>query len=184
MQLFPYSSADPTRSVSDGLILAVGRIALHECMYGNRDEANVIHRPAQRRMIDLRGGMTNLNFPDLVKRLMRWSDRVMSLQGNTPRLLPDDELERNRVGESVDDAARVYKGREPSRVSSSSFARQRSRRYEDEHVLIINNLSRFSQPAELDLSHYNGWTPVEMFGETRFPPIGDLPYFITLVSSV
>jgi maltose alpha-D-glucosyltransferase/alpha-amylase len=22
--------------------------------------------------------------------------------------------------------------------------------------------------------------PVEMIGETRFPPIGDLPYFITL----
>ncbi|KAM3422034.1 hypothetical protein BST61_g2410 [Cercospora zeina] len=79
----------PARSISDGLILAVGRIALHECMYGNRDAANHIHRPAQRRMIDLRGGMKELHFPPLVKRLMRWSDRVMSMYGNTERMLPD-----------------------------------------------------------------------------------------------
>lgn len=83
--------SDPERSISDGLILAVGRIALHESMYGNRTAAMQIHRPAQRRMIDLRGGMRNLDFPDLVKKLMRWADNVMSVQGNTDRLLPDDE---------------------------------------------------------------------------------------------
>ncbi len=55
-----------------------------------------------------------------------------------------------------------------------------TRRYEDEHVLIINNLSRFPQPCEIDLRHYNGWTPVEMFGDTSFPRIGELPYFVTL----
>ncbi len=32
----------------------------------------------------------------------------------------------------------------------------------------------------LDLSRYEGHTPVEMFGDTRFPPIGELPYFVTL----
>lgn len=48
------------------------------------------------------------------------------------------------------------------------------------HVLCINNMSRFSQPAELDMSRYSGYTPVDMFGETRFPKIGELPYFITL----
>jgi maltose alpha-D-glucosyltransferase / alpha-amylase len=47
-------------------------------------------------------------------------------------------------------------------------------------VLVINNLSRYVQPVELDLRHYDGWTPVEIFGETRFPPIGELPYFLTL----
>jgi hypothetical protein len=86
---------DPKRSAGDGLILAVGRIALHECMYGDRNAANTIHRPAQRRMIDIRGGMTKLGFPNLVKSLMRWADRVMSMQGNTSRLLPDDEDEGN-----------------------------------------------------------------------------------------
>ncbi len=54
------------------------------------------------------------------------------------------------------------------------------RQYEGQHVLIVNNLSRFVQPVELDLSTYKDATPVEMIGEVRFPPIGDLPYFITL----
>ncbi|KAI5361101.1 hypothetical protein Slin15195_G122130 [Septoria linicola] len=96
---------DPKRCTSDGLILAVGRIALHECIYGNRDEADLIHRPAQRRMIDMRGGMSTLEFPELVKRLMRWSDRVMSMQGGTQRLLPDDEERESRsygIYESLD----------------------------------------------------------------------------------
>jgi maltose alpha-D-glucosyltransferase/alpha-amylase len=53
------------------------------------------------------------------------------------------------------------------------------RRYEDETLLIVNNLSRFSQPVELDLREFNGWTPVELFGETRFPRIGELPYMLT-----
>ncbi len=51
---------------------------------------------------------------------------------------------------------------------------------DDRHILCVNNLSRFSQPAELDLRAFAGRTPVEMFGEIRFPPIGELPYFITL----
>ncbi len=52
--------------------------------------------------------------------------------------------------------------------------------YEDEHILVIANLSRFAQAVEIDLSEYNGWVPTEMFGSTDFPPIGELPYFITL----
>jgi maltose alpha-D-glucosyltransferase/alpha-amylase len=55
-----------------------------------------------------------------------------------------------------------------------------TRRYRDQHVLIVNNLSRFVQPVELDLSRYNGALPVEMIGETVFPAIGDLPYFVTI----
>ncbi|KAB8140853.1 maltose alpha-D-glucosyltransferase [Chloroflexia bacterium SDU3-3] len=52
----------------------------------------------------------------------------------------------------------------------------------DEHetLLCVNNLSRFVQPCELDLSQFSGDTPVELFGETVFPKIGELPYFITL----
>jgi len=55
-----------------------------------------------------------------------------------------------------------------------------TRRYEGHCALIVNNLSRFSQPVELNLSEFNGAVPVEMLGEVRFPPIGELPYFITL----
>jgi maltose alpha-D-glucosyltransferase/alpha-amylase len=54
------------------------------------------------------------------------------------------------------------------------------RRYEDECILVIANLSRFVQCAELDLSALRGMVPIELFGGTEFPPIGELPYFITL----
>src|SRR5205085_3872760 len=54
------------------------------------------------------------------------------------------------------------------------------RSYEDEQVLCLANLSRTTQPAELDLTAFKGMTPVEMLGLTEFPRIGDLPYFLTL----
>lgn len=54
------------------------------------------------------------------------------------------------------------------------------RSYQDETLLIVNNLSRYSQPLELDLRQYNGWTPVELMGSVKFPAIGELPYFLTL----
>jgi maltose alpha-D-glucosyltransferase/alpha-amylase len=54
------------------------------------------------------------------------------------------------------------------------------RRYEDECIFVIANLSRFVQCAELDLSPLKGMVPIELFGRTEFPPIGELPYFITL----
>ncbi len=54
------------------------------------------------------------------------------------------------------------------------------RRYGDETFLAVANLSRFSQPAELDLSEFEGRMPVEMLGTVEFPKIGKLPYFITL----
>ena len=54
------------------------------------------------------------------------------------------------------------------------------RSWEDQQVLCVNNLSRFSQYAELDLSDYNGRTPVDMFGNTPFPKIGELPYLVTM----
>ena len=54
------------------------------------------------------------------------------------------------------------------------------RRWRGEVILCVANLSRYIQPAELDLRDFNGWTPVEMFGHNEFPPIGELPYFLTL----
>jgi maltose alpha-D-glucosyltransferase/alpha-amylase len=54
------------------------------------------------------------------------------------------------------------------------------RRYEDEVILCVANLSRFAQPVELDLREFEGSTPVELYSEAPFPPIGELPYFLTL----
>ena len=54
------------------------------------------------------------------------------------------------------------------------------RTYDDETVLCVANMSRAPQPAELDLSAHKGRMPVELLGQSVFPPIGDLPYFITI----
>jgi maltose alpha-D-glucosyltransferase/alpha-amylase len=54
------------------------------------------------------------------------------------------------------------------------------RRHDDEQILCVANLSRSTQPVELDLSPFKGLTPVEMLGLTEFPRVGDLPYFLTL----
>jgi maltose alpha-D-glucosyltransferase / alpha-amylase len=54
------------------------------------------------------------------------------------------------------------------------------RSYGSEQILVVANLSRFVQYVELDLSRYKGMAPVELFGRSLFPPIGDLPYLLTL----
>jgi maltose alpha-D-glucosyltransferase/alpha-amylase len=54
------------------------------------------------------------------------------------------------------------------------------RRYDDEVILVVANLSRFAQVAELDLSAFPGMVPVEMLGRTPFPPIDERPYRVTL----
>jgi maltose alpha-D-glucosyltransferase / alpha-amylase len=51
---------------------------------------------------------------------------------------------------------------------------------DDDVVLCVNNLSRFPQPIELNLQHWNGYTPVELTGQVKFPRIGNLPYLLTL----
>ena len=50
----------------------------------------------------------------------------------------------------------------------------------DEQVLCVTNLSRAAQPVELDLVAYKGQVPVEMLGRSSFPPIGEMPYLLTL----
>src|SRR6266508_4646562 len=54
------------------------------------------------------------------------------------------------------------------------------RRYEDEIVLVIVNLSRFAQSAELDLSRFAGYVPMEVFSRNLFRPIRKSRYVITL----
>jgi maltose alpha-D-glucosyltransferase/alpha-amylase len=54
------------------------------------------------------------------------------------------------------------------------------RRYEDQQILVVANLSRFTQYAEFDLAAYAGLVPREAFGHTRFPPIGTAPYMLSL----
>jgi maltose alpha-D-glucosyltransferase/alpha-amylase len=54
------------------------------------------------------------------------------------------------------------------------------RQHEDETVLVVANLSRRVQYVELNLASYKGRAPLELFGQTKFPAVGDLPYLLTL----
>jgi maltose alpha-D-glucosyltransferase/alpha-amylase len=54
------------------------------------------------------------------------------------------------------------------------------RSYEGRTVLCVFNLSRSAQAAQLDLTRLKGHTPVELLGRSAFPPIGELPYLVTL----
>jgi len=49
-----------------------------------------------------------------------------------------------------------------------------------EQVLVVANLSRYAQACEVDLSDYVGRFPVELFGRSTFPRVGDQPYLLTL----
>ena len=54
------------------------------------------------------------------------------------------------------------------------------RRFEDDTVLCVANLSRFAQPVELGLDTFEGLRPVEMTGNVAFPPISRGAYPLTL----
>ena len=70
----------------------------------------------------------------------------------------------------------TFESLHPQNKSVLVFVRQ----YRDETILCVNNLSRYSQYAELDLSKYEGQTPVDVWSGKAFPRIGDRPYLITL----
>ena len=65
---------------------------------------------------------------------------------------------------------------EPSNTHVLAYLREG----EGQPILVVNNLSRFSQPVELHLARFRGWIPVEMFGHARFPPIGEGPYLMAM----
>ncbi|MDZ7680070.1 MAG: maltose alpha-D-glucosyltransferase [Acidimicrobiales bacterium] len=69
---------------------------------------------------------------------------------------------------------------EPDNPKVLAFTRTLEEDGNTSRLLIVANLSRHPQPVELDLRHLQGLQPVEMFGHTRFAPIGELPYYLTL----
>ena len=54
------------------------------------------------------------------------------------------------------------------------------REHEGTSILCVANLSRFAQYVQLDLSRFLDCVPVELIGRVHFPPIGELPYLLTL----
>ncbi|HAX16502.1 MAG TPA: maltose alpha-D-glucosyltransferase, partial [Leeuwenhoekiella sp.] len=64
----------------------------------------------------------------------------------------------------------------PSNAKILAFTRT----YEDETILVLANLSRFSQAVELELEDYIDYIPVEVFSHNKFPRITNRPYLFTL----
>jgi maltose alpha-D-glucosyltransferase/alpha-amylase len=54
------------------------------------------------------------------------------------------------------------------------------RESDGEVILCVANLSHSAQAVELDLAQFKGRVPVEILGRSAFPPLGDLPYLVTL----
>jgi len=54
------------------------------------------------------------------------------------------------------------------------------RKYEDETILVLVNLSRFAQMVEINHPLYTGYVPVDLFSRNRFPTIKESPYVIIL----
>jgi maltose alpha-D-glucosyltransferase / alpha-amylase len=69
-----------------------------------------------------------------------------------------------------------YQALQASNPKVLAFLRQG----DGETLLVVANLAATAQPVQLDLSAFVDRTPVELLGGTAFPPIGDLPYLLTL----
>ena len=96
--------------------------------------------------------------------LFRWVRRLIGLRKNSPAF-----------------ARGTLEWLEPENNKVLAFVRRLEKNSsEDEIILVVANLARTSQPAQLDLSDYAGLIPVEMFGRTPFPRIGNAPYVFTL----
>ncbi|MCO6489017.1 MAG: maltose alpha-D-glucosyltransferase [Phaeodactylibacter sp.] len=54
------------------------------------------------------------------------------------------------------------------------------RSYEGESILVLANLSKYSQAVELDLKRFRGIRPVEIFSQNKFFEVGEEPYHFTL----
>jgi maltose alpha-D-glucosyltransferase/alpha-amylase len=101
--------------------------------------------------------------------LLHWTRRMIEIRKQHPvfGLGAYDEL--NSSNPSVLAFVREYD-------ATSSYQEHEA----TDRVLCVNNLSRFPQPVELDLRRFIGVTPVECMGGVTFPPIGELPYLLTL----
>ncbi|MDQ3395087.1 MAG: maltose alpha-D-glucosyltransferase, partial [Bacteroidota bacterium] len=64
--------------------------------------------------------------------------------------------------------------------SSNSKVLAFLRTFEDETILVISNLSRFSEAAELELEGFEHSVPVELFSQNKFPEIKSDPYLFTI----
>jgi maltose alpha-D-glucosyltransferase/alpha-amylase len=102
--------------------------------------------------------------------LLHWTKRMIEIRKRHPVFGLGGFAELSSSNPSVLAFVREYT--DPERMPEDADV--------GDHILCVNNLSRFPQPVELDLRRFKGVTPVECMGGVTFPPIGDLPYLLTL----
>jgi maltose alpha-D-glucosyltransferase/alpha-amylase len=68
----------------------------------------------------------------------------------------------------------------PSNRRVMAYLREFAEDGRTETILCVANVSRFAQAVELELGQFETCVPVEMLGGAAFPPIGQLPYLLTL----
>jgi maltose alpha-D-glucosyltransferase / alpha-amylase len=103
--------------------------------------------------------------------LLSWTRRMLGIRKEHPVFAIGTYSELNSSNPSVLAFVRERREDEPPVPGEDIGA---------DTVLCVNNLARFPQPVELDLSRYEGWRPVECTGGVAFPPIGKLSYLLTL----
>lgn len=77
---------DPDRIHGKGLIITVRLIALHECVFGDRNISIRVHRPALARLIEMAGGLQSWDELPIEKDLTLWYDSFISRMTETPRI--------------------------------------------------------------------------------------------------
>ncbi|KAK5115057.1 hypothetical protein LTR62_001754 [Meristemomyces frigidus] len=116
--------ADPLRATSMQMIWAVSQVALHEHMYGDRELAVQLHRPAQQRMIKLRGGIETLRLPGVAMKVMLWLDTYMAAESGTQAYFADLPVRFSHCGVqplSREQALRVADGVSPLRHNHPGY---------------------------------------------------------------
>ncbi|KAI7362914.1 hypothetical protein KC336_g21635, partial [Hortaea werneckii] len=106
---------DPNRAIGNAMISAVGKVALHEFIYGDRQAAIRIHRPAQQRMIAMRGGIEKLGFPVITLQLMTWYDALMAAESGTIAYFKDVPKKLAIASYTEEEAVRVTNESSPHR---------------------------------------------------------------------
>jgi maltose alpha-D-glucosyltransferase / alpha-amylase len=99
--------------------------------------------------------------------LLHWTRRMIEIRKRHPVFGLGSCLELSSSNPAVLAFVREYDGSQAPELAGNP-------------ILCVNNLSKFPQPVELDLSQYSGYSPVECMGGVSFPPIGELSYLLTL----
>ncbi len=104
--------------------------------------------------------------------LLNWTRHMIDIRKRHPVFALGEYHELNSSNPSVLAFVREYRSSAADEDGGGGAGTDR--------MLCVNNLSRYPQPVELDLSRYAGAIPVETTGGVAFPPIGELSYLLTL----